>query len=196
MRTKSSTVFGILTYFYTTFQLVVERTPYFGSLSTNTYETLISNNFRTFGSINSLLVLREVNAFDYPAFKTGCETIYDEKTMAYLNMSIAGLDPNGTFIRIMLFILAFSTNSRFVVFDSSPKMGSESTSIEITNIQNIFLTMFWKYLIYQLKFTEAVRWFSYFVKNIVDMIQISYEQENAQHHEVIEKATRLLTMDD
>ena len=189
-------MFDIISYFYTTFQLVVKRTPYFGSLSRDTYKTLIRNNLKAFGSLNSLLAFRETNALDHPAFQTGCQTIYGTEPIAKVREYIARLDSNGTFVRVMIFILAFCTNTRFVSFDSSAEIGSESTAIEIMNLQNIFISMFWKYLLYQYNFTEAVRRFSYFVKYIVDVIQSTYEEQNAQHFEVVERTTRLLTMDD
>ena len=129
--------------------------------------------------LNSIFTLREVNAINYPAFQTGSYMVYGEKSMAMLRRYNARLDPNGTFIRIMLFILAFSTNSSFVVFDSSADIRPESTSIEIMNVQNIFINMFCKYLIYQFNFTEAVRWFSSFVKYILDVMQSSYEGQEA-----------------
>ena len=103
LRSKPAAIMDAITNFYSTFDLVMKRTPYFQSLSTNTYETLIRNNFHTFGSLNCIFTLHEINALDYPAFPIGFQTIYGENAYEDLRRYITRLDSNGTFIGIMLF---------------------------------------------------------------------------------------------
>jgi hypothetical protein len=199
LRSKSSAIFNITKLFFSTFQPLVERTPYFRHLTLDTCRTLLRCNSATFGTINSFFIIREVNALDYPAFLTGCNTIYGHETIESLRKFSRQLEHNGTLVKLMLLILAFSTNSSAIVFDCSKDIKSISSSIFIFDIQNMFITMFWKYLVYQYGFFEAIRWFNSFIKYILAVIQSMYERENAQHNvmvnTVIEQTTRLLTIE-
>jgi hypothetical protein len=199
LRSKSSAIFDITKLFFSAFQPLLERTPYFHYLTIDTGRTLVRSNSATIGTINSFFIIREVHALDYPAFLTGCNTIYGQDTMESLKKFSGLLEQNGTFVKLMLLILAFSTNSSALVFDSSDNMNSISSSLFIVNIQNMFITMFWKYLLYQYGSIEAIRWFNSFTKYILDVIQSMYERENAQHNvmvdTVIEETTRLLTLE-
>jgi hypothetical protein len=153
-----------------------------------------------FGTINSLFIMREVNAFDYLAFHNGCSTIYGYEGMKHFNKLTIQLEKNGTLIKIMLLIVAFSTNCSIVFDDDTENMTSISSLLSIVDIQNVIVTMFWKYLVYQYGFVLAVRWFNSFIKYILDALQILNEQSNVQHNDmvdtVIEETTRLLTIED
>jgi hypothetical protein len=144
--------------------------------------------------------MREVNALDYLAFLTGCNTIYGSETMGYFNKFTIRLEQNGIFVKVMFLILAFSTNCGIVTFDKSKNLMSRSSSMSILNIENILITMFWKYLIYQYGFVAAVRWLNSFIKYILDVLQSSSEQPNVQHDDlvetIIEETTRSLTIQD
>jgi len=200
IRSKPSITFGIIKFFFSIFQPFVERTPYFHDLSTDTCQALVRHNSQTFGTLNSMFIMREINALDYRAFLNGCNTIYGYKTMEYFNKFSIKLERNGIFIKIMLLILAFSTNCSIVTFDYSENITLISNSVSIINIENVFITMFWKYLVYQYGFVLAVRWFDSFIKYVLDVLQNSREQSNVQHRDmlgtVIEETTRLLKIDD
>ena len=147
-----------------------------------------------------MFIIRETDALDHPAFLTGCNTIYGRKTMESFQKFTSQLEQNGTFVKLMLLILAFSTNSSVVGLDCLTDIKSISNSISIVHVQNIFLTMFWKYLVYQYGFVVAVRWFNSFVKFLLDVIQCMYEQANKQHNDMvdtlIEETIRVLAIDD
>jgi hypothetical protein len=199
LRSKSSAIFDITKLFFSAFQPLIEGTPYFNCLTVDTCRTLLRSNSATVGTINSFFIIREVNALGYPAFLTGCYTIYGQDTIESLEKFLGLLEQNGTLVKLMLFIIGFSTNSYALNFDSSDDMQSISNSTFIFNIQNIFITMFWKYLIYQYGSQVAIRWFNSFTKYIINVIQSMYDRENAQHNEMvdtlIEETTRSLSIE-
>jgi hypothetical protein len=178
---------------------LLERTPYFHELSTDAYCKLIRHNLPIFGTLNTTFIMREINALDYSAYITGLTTIYGDEAIADFKNFIITLEQNGIFIKIMLLILAFSTNCSVVLPDYDDDMTSISSSILILSIQNVFITMFWKYLIYQFGFLAAVQWFNHFIKYVLDIIQSSGKRQHAQHNdlldEIIEETTHSLTIE-
>jgi len=200
IRSKPSAIFNIVKQFYSVIQPLVERTSYFPNLSTDTYCTLVRRNAPIFGTINSIFIMREINAFDHLAFLNGCRIIYGNEGMKHFDKLTAKLEKNGTLIKIMLLIVAFSTNCSIVLHDNTENMTSISSLLSIVSIQNVIVTMFWKYLVYQYGFVLAVRLFNSFIKYALDALQILNEQSNVQHNDmvdtVIEETTRLLTIED
>jgi len=200
LRLKSTSMMDFLKYLYSTFQSFVENTPYYYLLPISTRKELFVHNSETFGMFNSMFVIRETHAMDYTAFRTGADSIYTPNGVDYFNNIISQLDSNSVLVRAMLSILAFSPNSGTVYFDKSIDLNIEFDSILIFNIESIFVTMLWKYLLYQYGLVDAVRWFNHFIKYLVNLIRFVYEQRSSQHtamlDTVIEDTTRLLCLDD
>lgn len=199
-RLKASAMVDYLKYLYSAFQVYVEQTPYYNFLPANTRKDLIVRNSETFGIINSMFIIRETNAMNYPAFRTGADMVYTPAGVQAFNCFISRLDPNNILVQLMLAILAFAPNSSVVNFDSLSDVNCEYDSILIFNVENIFVTMIWKYLLYQYGLSDAVRWFNYFIQYIVNLIRFVYEQRGSAHiamvDTVIEDTTRLLCLDD
>jgi hypothetical protein len=60
-----------------------------------------------------------------------------------------------------------------------------SSSIDLIRIQNIYITMLWKYYLYLYQFKEAVIRFSHFVKIILDLIHILELQPKNDAHDLM-----------
>lgn len=178
---------------------MIGGTSHFHQLSPDACRTLIRHNSVAFGTLNATFIMREINALDHSAFLIGCNTIYGYETMTGFRKFILRLENNGTYIKIMLLILAFSTNCSIVAPDYSEDLTSILNPKFILNIENIFLTMFWKYLTYQHGYIAAIRWFDMFIKYVIDILQSMNERSNEQHNDtvgtVIEETTRVLTIE-
>lgn len=193
LRSKPSSVFNIIKLFYSKLQSVIECSPYARILSTDTYRALIKNNSQTFGSINSVFIMREINLFHNEAFSTGFRAIYGDEIVGFFNYFAAKLEKNGILIKILLFTLVFSTNCSIVIPDYSETIPSLSSVISLAHIQHQFITIFWKYLIYQYGLSSAVRWFDCFIKYVLDIVQTTSEQPNPQHSNMVETVVEGIT---
>ena len=132
------------------------------------------------------------------AFAASCSTIYGNDIFKYFNYFVTRLEPNDIFIKIMLLILAFSTNCSIVNFDYSDNMINKSHGISLLYIQDIFVTMFWKYLNYQYGFVGAVRRFNSLIQYILDLLRSINEKQTIEHEKmidtIVEETTRSLVI--
>lgn len=186
IRSKASTQFDIVKHFYLNIQSFIESTPYHQQLSKQDYEQLIEQNLQVSGAINGMFIVRESQAIDYPAFRAGCDAIYPPYVTADYIKLITQMHPNSVYMKIILMVLVFSTICRIVTFNSSIKISSNSNSLFIFNIQNIFVTVYWKYLLYQHGFRDAVQLLNDLSKFILNIMRNISEQESKQHSELID----------
>ncbi|CAF4275466.1 unnamed protein product, partial [Rotaria sp. Silwood2] len=197
LRSKASKSIDIFKVLFSTLQLFIERSPYFHDLSIDTRQILIQNNYETAGTLNSIFVIREIKALDNITFQASCITIYGDKITTHSDHLTNRLEPNGIFVKIMILILAFSTNCSIVTPYYSGNIINLANALSIFKIQNVLVTMFWKYLNYQYGFIGAVRCFNCLIKYILDILHSANEMRNIQHEKMIdglvEETKRLLS---
>jgi hypothetical protein len=144
-------------------------------------------------------MVRETNALDSPFFRAGCCNIYGQENFNETIRFISKLEQNGILFKIMLLIIAFSANSSIVVPDYSENMPTIEGTMSVNRIQNILVTMFWKYLNYQYGFLGAVKCFGSFIKFILNILRWTNEKFTPQHWDmvdiIIENTSRALTID-
>ncbi|CAF4772032.1 unnamed protein product [Rotaria sp. Silwood1] len=126
---------------------LIERSSDFHSLPVNVRQILVKRNLYITGSMNGLFL---------------CQC----------RRKIARYDPNGSLIKIFVFILAFSSNCSLVTYDSQADLTIMSNSIHLVPIQNVYITMLWKYLIYLYGFKEAVLRFTRLIKDVLDLVNM------------------------
>ncbi|CAF4084464.1 unnamed protein product, partial [Adineta steineri] len=72
-------------------------------------------------------------------------------------------------------------------------------AIHLIRIQNIFVTMLWKYLTYQYGYMGAVKHFDHLIKNYLDLLNRINANVSTQHWEmvdiIVEKTTHSLAID-
>ncbi|UJR09480.1 hypothetical protein I4U23_013718 [Adineta vaga] len=198
LRSKPSASIDVLKFFLSALQPFVECSPYFKKLSTISQQILIQHNSDTAGTLNCLFIIRETSALDNMTFLISCDAVYGYDILKYSIRFVSRLESNGTLIKILLLILAFSTNCSIVTSDNSRTSRNTSNTIDLFKIQNIFVTMFWKYLIYQYGFIGGVQRLNSLMKYILDLLLSINERSNAQHEKmidtIVEQTTRSLSI--
>ncbi|CAF3187795.1 unnamed protein product [Rotaria sp. Silwood2] len=81
LRSKASKAIDIFRVLLSTFQPFIERSPYFQNLPTGTRQALVQNNSEIAGTLNSVFVMREINALQNMTFLTSCATVYGDKVI-------------------------------------------------------------------------------------------------------------------
>jgi hypothetical protein len=65
-----------------------------------------------------------------------------------------------------------------------------TSSMDLIRIQNVYITMLWKYLVYLYGFKEAAIRYSYLVKNILDVTHmLALMPKNKTHDLMVETIT-------
>ncbi len=87
----------------------------------------------------------------------------------------------------MLSVITFSSNCSIVIFDDQENITTISSSLDLIHVQNVYVTMLWKYLIYLYGFKEATLRFSSIVKSIIDVTRMLESMpENITHDLMVE----------
>ncbi len=88
---------------------------------------------------------------------------------------------------LVLSVITFSSNCSIVIFDDQENITTISSSLDLIHVQNVYVTMLWKYLIYLYGFKEATLRFSSIVKSIIDVTRMLESMpENITHDLMVE----------
>ena len=167
-------------------QPFVERSAYFHHLSIDGRVTLIHHNSHTAGAVNCILLMRELDALNNAGFVAASHAIYGPTILVYMNRFVNQLEQNGTLVKVMFLILAFSSNCSVVVCNQSEDMHALSSSIALAQVQDILVTMLWKYLLYLFGFAGAVQRYSLMIKLVLDILGSSNDQMSGEHSKMID----------
>jgi hypothetical protein len=144
---------------------------------------------------------KEMNILENEQYSKLIDNIYGHDYSNDIIQASHRLEQNRTLIKVMLITIAFSTNCSVVTIEDSENIHTKINPIVLTHIQDIFVTMLWKYLIYQYGFSEAILRFSSLIKSILDMLQRVAHGLNVRKHwnmvaNIVEQTTRSLSIED
>jgi len=187
VRSKPTVALSLHQQFFASLLPFLQRTKFFHELSPDACEELIQNNIKIFGMFHGDFIIRGVNGMDYPAFRASLRALYAGDVEQICQAFTLRLDFDSALIKLLLMILAFSTNCGIVSFDSPKVYSIIGNSLSIMKVQNIITSVCWKYLLYKYGLAVAVKKFDCHIKYIVDLLQGSYEQEKLQSIQAVYK---------
>lgn len=171
-------------------QPFIEHSSDFRNIPKDTRLVLIQNNLNTTGTLNAFFIANETQVLqDHFLFST-CINAHNENSVIKSQKIITRMEPNGTLLKIMLMVLGFSSNCSITQF----KHGLDSTILSssdlniIGRIQDKFIVLLWKYLVYQFGSDEAVRRLNRLVKNYLDVLLLVSEINSTKCTNIIETA--------
>ena len=187
LRLRTSDTYNIVGQFFTGIQSLIEHSPDLYSLPFDARRALTKHNLHTTGAVQGIFLCRELDLYNNPIFLNASTICYGAEFMAECAQNSSRCDQNGSLFKIILFVLTFCSNCSIVTFDNQEYITTMSNSIDLIHIQNIYVTMLWKYLVYLYGFKEAVLRFSYLVKNIIDIIHmLEFMPPNETHNHMID----------
>jgi hypothetical protein len=170
LRTKPSETLNIISNFFSSVQPLIEHSPHLHSLPIDARRALIKYNMYTTGTLNALFLFREFDISSNMTIMNGLIAFYGYDVTMMCVRDSQQYDPNGNLIKMLIFLLAFSDNCSIVTFDGEEGIEFMSSSIHRFKIQNVYVTVFWKYLLYLYGFEQAVIRFSSLVKRILNLL--------------------------
>ena len=194
IRSKDSNTLNHIGSLFSTLNTFIERCPLYNSLSPNIRKALIKRNLNTVGSFNGVYMAKEMNIFENEIYSHILDNIYGYGQSNLVIQATKRLEQNGTLIKIMLMILAFSSNTTVLGIDHFDDIQLIVDPKILIDIEHIFVTMFWKYLIYQYGFNGAILKFLSLVQSILDLMQrVSKGSNISKHWNMVENIVQQIT---
>jgi len=170
LRSKPSNTSDMISQVFGSIQPLINRSLDVHSLSIDARRALIKHNMQTTGSLNGFFLFRELNLSNSSIIMNALTALYGHDLARTFVRNSYECDPNGNLIKMLIFILVFSGNCSIVRYDDQEDIRIMSSSARRIEIQNIYITAFWKYLVYLYGFQEAVVRFSSMVKCILHLL--------------------------
>ena len=155
---------------------LIHMSSHFHHLSVDAQQLLESNNFFFTGAVNGYFIAREIDAFQNPTYMTACSALYGEDYMLKCARDNLRLESNGNLLKLLLFVLIFSSNCSIVLFHPDQHCqyiihhnSKRLTTLELLNMQDIYVTMLWKYMVYLYGYNQAAIRFASMMKSVMDM---------------------------
>jgi hypothetical protein len=184
---------------YSSIQSFVSSTPDFQVLTINEQQSLFERNLHGIGSFYSNLIYRETGLLDNSKCYQSYIEAYGWETMNDSNRLVNRSYIDSTLFKLMLIIIAFSSNC-FIV-DVHENIQNDSLifgTFRLYGSQNVYVELLWKYMLYRYGFNGAVHHFNQLIKHILDMIELAgnvYKNHQIHHDfvdEVVEKTKEQL----
>lgn len=187
LRIKPTKIVDIINQLHNGVQPLAERSADLRLLPIDARRAAAKHNMYNSGSVNALFLFRELDLYNNPTLMDVVQNFYTNDIVRQFARNSHECDPNGTLIKIFLFLLIFSSNCSIVMFDEQEDLRTISSSIHLVEIQNLYVTMFWKYLLYLYGHDEAVRRFTGLIQRSLNILHIAeLILNNTVHSQVID----------
>jgi len=158
IRFKYSCVKDFFTSMKAKVQLLFDKNRDFVLLSSHDRITLLRTTIEYTTSIGGMFLIRQARLLDDPSFYKSTEMIFRPTATAFSRCVIDKLDPDDTFIKLILGILSFSTINYVIYRRCDP---TNLTNVKaILPIQDMYTELTWRYILYKYGDDQAVIRFS------------------------------------
>ncbi len=143
-------------------QLFYEKNVEFTSLCSHDRSILLHKTMKYVSGLGTCFIMRHTRLLDDPAFYKSAEFIYGSTTVANITRAIDQLNFDGTFFKLVLALLTFST---FDYINYTNKAPVNLINIKVVLcIQDMYTELAWRYLLYRYDHEQAVICFSNLIK--------------------------------
>jgi len=179
-------------------QLIYEKNSDFLSLCSHDRSTLIRTTVEHTACVISSLIVRQYQLLNHSCFLETSEILFGSGAIMGTKLILNRLDSDMIFVKVALSILAFSTIN-YTVYKNTIPVNLTNVKI-ILRIQNMYIELAWRYLLYKYGHTQAVLRFSNLIRwifslNLAAVEADKYREFSALVHYVIEKTEQTLVID-
>lgn len=184
---------------FTSMQSFIESSPDFRILTVKEQYSLFERNLHGVIALYSALFFRTTGIIDNSKCVEAFATVYGLKMAVQAQRIDKKVDIDLTIIKLMLLILAFSSNC-FITYrkEKIHKDGLLNGTYRLFGSQNVYVELLWKYMIYRYGYHDSVLRFFRLIEIFLDLVKYSgliyiyNEPHRLLVEEVIEKAEQLL----
>jgi hypothetical protein len=197
MRCKVSSIDRLFGSILSEVELFFKSNVDFLSLCSHDRSILLRCAMENAGSFSSVLVFRHAQLFDQSVTVDSIEAMYESIVKNLTNRLIGKADRDETFIKLGIAIFAFSTTN----CSNYTNIGCNylKNIKDILRIQDMYVEVAWKYLLYKYNHAQTVICFTNFIKTLLLINLAITEAHQSQHHKsimenLIEKIVRQVTI--
>ncbi|UJR15864.1 hypothetical protein I4U23_002790 [Adineta vaga] len=187
MKLASTNYMNYVTLCYALLIQFLQGVSHFNIVSKGSRSILIERTMSNLGGLNGLFIVRELNLhINYEYITCTIETygltiIHEVVKLAHR------IDQDGILFKLVLVVLSFSTcyNTIYTTDDDhnvTLQSNSSLNSMEIFSIQNIYVDVMFKFLLYRYGYDQAVLRFGSLIKTILDQNRCLEEARNIIPH--------------
>jgi len=134
----------------------------FLSLLSNDRSILLDRTFKHIASVCANFILYKIRLMDHPNYFTIVESITHPDNLSAAKRIAKRLDFDMIIMKLFLAILSFSTIG-YTIYSNSPPINLSNIK-EVLNIQDRYIELTWRYLLYKYNHEWAVKCFSDLIK--------------------------------
>ena len=172
LRSKPTEKQGIISQCYTGIQVLLEQFSDLHGLSTDVRRTLTERNMSTIGALHGIYLCGRFSPQHHTNFVNAYAAFYGWKFAKNCIRLVRRCDFDGNPFKVILVVLLFSENCSIVRLQHQQTTQMEHHSISLTSIQNIYVTVLWKYLVFLHGFDRAVLRLTSFIKLVLDTVRV------------------------
>ena len=172
MRVKEAFIVRLTQQSMMSMEPIIKRSPDFQTLPIDARRALLQRNSFGIAFFQTFILSRQLDFLNYSKFVLSVIGLYGLDSFKKVLNIYERADPDETVHKVMLFVTAFFSNTSMVIFDSTQNMSSTAVSMNLVRIQDFYVTMLWKYLLYRYGFNEAVRRYSSEITTMLDVYRI------------------------
>jgi hypothetical protein len=189
IRFDEKTAFEIVSLMYTSMQLFIRSSPDFQILTTSEQYSLFERNFHAITILYSVPVLQDAVIINKSRFIDIFTIAYGSEILLPVKHLNQQLDLDSTILKLVLIVLAFSSNCFIVdlyenMFNDSLLYGTH----RLLGSQNVYIELLWKYMIHHHDYNNSVLRFSRLIQLFLSLIKysaIAY-MNNTTHRELVD----------
>ncbi|CAF0732673.1 unnamed protein product [Adineta steineri] len=193
MKIVADRFLNVISSVFHSFGEFIRKLPQFSALQTNTKIELIQRHFRTVGEFGSIFVLREAKIYSSPIYKNFFNIHYGSEIHEQFLRIADQQELDGTIIKLFIAAIIFSTCTDVVQPTNSYHNNNEiylSSNIKhLMNIQDIYVEIIFKYMLYRYGTRDAILRFAAIIKNFLDqsLFVINAGEQYQVKNEIIDK---------
>jgi hypothetical protein len=164
LRFRNSSVSEVIGTFVAGAQLLFEKNAHFRSLSLRTRSLLLHKTIKQVGGLSCSFIVNSSKLLDDHGFYQSVEMIYGKASLASGCVAIQRLNMDVVFVKLVLAILLFSTFDCTHDSNKAPMILPDVKAI--LAIQDIYIELAWRYLLYKYDHRRAVQCFSNLIRSL------------------------------
>jgi hypothetical protein len=187
LRLRSTETYKMVGSFFKGIQSIIHASMPFCPLSIDAQRTRSKHNLDSTGALHGIFICQELDLFRNETFYNAASLYYGSDFLHTCTRNAQRCEQNGALMKIFLFIMTYSSNSSIVTLNLHEPISDIRNSLALIHLQDIYVTILWKYLVYLYGYEQAVSRMCSLVKNILDILHMLETMPvNEKHQQMVE----------
>ncbi len=178
IRYKSTAVMELLQTLLNESQFIYKNNQDFLSLSPDDRSILLHTTFRHATSLSTNFIVYKVRLMDHPSYFDIIEMISHSNAASAVQRIKCRLGFDMIIFKLLLAIISFSTIN-YTVYSNTPPMNLSNIK-QMLHIQDTYIELTWRYLIYKHNYEQAIKCFSDLLRCLFAVTETIVKSDDVQ----------------